>query len=709
MRTLLLLILFFACHFSFGQVMFQKIYGSGSPSLGGTVLTTSDGGYVVCGFDGSALCLIKTNVFGDTLWTRSYDNVGTNQYGPSVDETNDGGFITTGMVWGYNGPCLVKVDSLGNTQWSEVWPPGAEWTYPTVVKQLTNGNYIFLATQESLLNATINETRVDVNGNMISSITSDYSHSTSLMNNGAYSMVQTAAGSVAYCGYVDSNYTYSKLFITGPGFAKTYSATGIDYIAYSIIQTTDGKFAVCGVGNGNFLVLKINSNGSLLWCKTYGVGTANSLKQTSDGGLIIAGSLATADSNDVYLVKTDASGNIIWSKTYGGGGNDYGYSVDIASDSGYIVTGSTTSFGSGGIYLIKTDRNGNSGCHQSIPSPVINNPALTVANALHGAWSGLPQDTIAIVTGNINSDSTLCFLNCSLSVSVTSPGILCYGDSTYATAIPTGGTGPYTYTWTPTGDTTATINNLNGGNYTVTVFDSVGCSATQTILITEPAPVIANAQVLNNVLCNGSNSGNVNVIASGGTAPYTYQWSPVGCMGATCSSLVAGCYTVSVSDANGCTAIDSVCVTEPDSIVVSVCFQLNELCFGDSSGCAAFCATGGTPGYTYMWSTIPPSYQDTLCSLLPGQYTVTVFDANGCTADAYTTITQPLPVIASLSVTDATCSSCCDGFIEVDSVSGGVGGYTYDWSPVPSTADSIGALCAGVYTAQAFILVVLWT
>jgi ribosomal protein S11 len=152
-------------------------------------------------------------------------------------------------------------------------------------------------------------------------------------------------------------------------FAKTYGGEDYDY-ANSVRQTSDGGYIVAGYeydpwGDNPFLI-KTDTKGNIIWAKTYG-GTgwdeANSVQQTSDGGYIVAGWTRSfgAGRNDIFLIKTDAKGNIIWAKTYGGTSSDYANSVQQTSDGGYIVAGGTWSFGAGyrDIFLIKTDANGN--------------------------------------------------------------------------------------------------------------------------------------------------------------------------------------------------------------------------------------------------------------------------------------------------------------------------------------------------------------
>lgn len=208
----------------------------------------------------------------------------------------------------------------------------------------------------------------------------------------------------------------------------------------------------------------------------------------------------------------------------------------------------------------------------------------------------------------------------------------------------TGGTTPYSYLWS-TGATTSTVSNLAPGTYSITVTDSNGCSAIDSITITEPA-ALSGVTTSSNVSCNGSNDGSGTVTVSGGTAPYSYLWSN-GHTGATLDTVAAGTYTVTVTDANGCTIIDSVTITQPIPLTVTV--SVNESCTNSASGSASAVATGGTPTYLYSWNTgdITP----TISNLAPGTYTITVTDFNGCSATDSGTINGLVAPNSGFSIT----------------------------------------------------------
>ena len=285
-----------------------------------------------------------------------------------------------------------------------------------------------------------------------------------------------------------------------------------------------------------------------------------------------------------------------------------------------------------------------------------------------------------------------------LSTSATSQtNIACNGGATGSASVTaTGGTPSYTYSWAPSGGTAATATGLTAGTYTVTITDANACSITRTFNITQPPALVANPVSQTNIACNGGATGSATVAATGGTPGYTYSWSPSGGTAATATGLVAGTYTVTVTDANACTKTQTFTITQPPTLVVNPVAQTNIACNGGATGSATVAATGGTPGYTYSWA---PSGGTgaTATGLIAGTYTVTVTDANACTKTQTFTITQPALLVATQSQTNVLCNGSATGSASVI-VSGGTGAYTYLWSPSGGTTANATGLAVGNYS-----------
>ncbi|CAA9195624.1 hypothetical protein FLA105534_00744 [Flavobacterium bizetiae] len=274
--------------------------------------------------------------------------------------------------------------------------------------------------------------------------------------------------------------------------------------------------------------------------------------------------------------------------------------------------------------------------------------------------------------------------------------ILCNGSATgSATVAVTGGTGTYTYQWSPVGGTAATATGLTAGTYTVTVRDANLCQTTQSFTIIEPAALTASAAAKTNIACNGATTGSATVSATGGTGGYTYSWAPSGGTAATASGLAAGTYTVTVTDANLCFTTQSFTITQPP-VLSATTAATSVSCFGGSNGSASVTVSGGTPGYTYAWAPLGGN-SATITGKPAGNYTCTITDANGCTLVKTITINTPAALSGTISKTDVSCNGGTNGVATV-TATGGVGGYTYSWSPTGGTAATASGLTAGTYT-----------
>ncbi|MEQ9188495.1 MAG: LamG-like jellyroll fold domain-containing protein [Cryomorphaceae bacterium] len=260
-----------------------------------------------------------------------------------------------------------------------------------------------------------------------------------------------------------------------------------------------------------------------------------------------------------------------------------------------------------------------------------------------------------------------------------------------------GGSTPYNYLWND-GQTNATASSLAAGTYSVTLTDAKGCSDTSTVEVAEPSSLISSIISSTNVSCNGGNNGTITGAASGGTAPYTFAWSS-GSTSALATSLAAGTYTLTVTDSNGCTDTSIITISEPTALTSTVTFLASTLCYGDSTGSADISASGGTPGYSYLWESGETTAVAT--ALWAGSRSVIVTDANGCTTSNTVAISQPTPVLASIDSSD---DVICNGFYNgaaYASPSGGVGNYNYVWNSGETTLN-IDSLTSGTYIIAVF-------
>ena len=330
------------------------------------------------------------------------------------------------------------------------------------------------------------------------------------------------------------------------------------------------------------------------------------------------------------------------------------------------------------------------------------------------SWNTIPPQTTAMATGLSAgnymvtvTDSLGCQTTCSGNVSsasniiftTDSGNVSCFGgnDGFASVSFVSGGAPPYTYSWnTVPAQTTSTATGLGAGAYTVTITDSLGCQAFKTIIVSEPAQFLISVSTVSNVACAGDSTGSATANPLNGNPPYSYMWSD-GQSNKTALFLGAGLYTVTVTDASGCTATGTAIITEPTPLVCDSAFS-SITCFGDSNGTAAVFPSGGTPPYTYSWSTSPIQTTQTATGLSAGLYYVIITDAAGCSKTACVKITGPAELICGISANDPLCNGSSDGSASANVV-GGTAPYSYVWSTVPfqTTATATG-LSAGTYT-----------
>jgi hypothetical protein len=362
---------------------FAATFGGDVGDFGYSVQHTPDAGFIVAGSTysyGAGWCdiwLIKTDAEGNKVWDKTFGGA-NNDYGNSVQQTFDGGYIVAGCTYSHGSGggdvWLIKTDALGNGVWAKTFG-GPSLDAGNCVEQISDGGYI-IAGSTSSYGAGLPDIwliKTDAYGNEVWDRTFGGTESDE-----GTSVQQTLDG-----GYIVSGYTASQgeggydvwLVKTDSAGNKLWDRTfggGGDDRAYSVRQTADRGYVICGytassgAGEDDVWLTKTDSSGERLWDRTFG-GTewerGYSAEQTFDGGYVITGYTYTygVTGPDVWLIKTDESGTGVWDKAFGATSRDEGYSVRQTSDGGYVVVGYTIpSFSEDAdVLLIKTDAEGN--------------------------------------------------------------------------------------------------------------------------------------------------------------------------------------------------------------------------------------------------------------------------------------------------------------------------------------------------------------
>lgn len=269
----------------------------------------------------------------------------------------------------------------------------------------------------------------------------------------------------------------------------------------------------------------------------------------------------------------------------------------------------------------------------------------------------------------------------------------CDGQGTVAAS---GSFAPYTYSWS-NGDATPSINSLCATNYTITVTDLIGCTVSDTIQVQGPTPITLSTTTTA-AHCSLPD-GSATVTATGGVGGYTYNWMPGAITSANATGLAPGTYTVTVTDANGCSLSTTAVVPNLPSVIATITSATAITCNAACNGTLTTTATSGTAPYTYLWSNGQTTA--TATALCAGSYTCTVTDSVGCTDTAHVTITQPTAIFVD-ALPPVTICNGQNATLTATAI-GGTGSYTFSWnapaftgnpnvvSPTTSTTYSVSA------------------
>jgi len=361
-----------------GNLSWQKTYGGSADDKFRSGQQTSDGGYILAGTTSSFgtggydAWVLKLDKNGTIQWQKTYGFANSDDYAYSIQQTSDGGYIVTGLIsllsGGDDDAWVLKLHSNGNVDWEKTYGLDDD-DYAYSIQQTSDGGYIVAGNREySTFDADIWVLKLHSNGNVV--------------------------------------------------WNRTYGGSRNDNVS-SILQTSDGGYIVVGKSNsfgGNEIwVLKLESNGSILWQKTYGgngYDQAVYIGQTEDGSYIVAGATNSfgVAGYDIWVLKLESNGSILWQKTYGGSGIDRAFSIQQTSDGGYIVAGETSSFGADSfdILVLKLDNGGEIhncdiiGTSDAIPYDTYVNPGSS------GGWGSLAYATVGVT--NISPQRSLALI-----------------------------------------------------------------------------------------------------------------------------------------------------------------------------------------------------------------------------------------------------------------------------------------------------------
>ncbi|MDN5200458.1 OmpA family protein [Fulvivirgaceae bacterium BMA10] len=298
--------------------------------------------------------------------------------------------------------------------------------------------------------------------------------------------------------------------------------------------------------------------------------------------------------------------------------------------------------------------------------------------------------------GCIDSLSATIKQNTALEAALNVVDINCYGEKSGSIDLSVnGGVAPYKYAWSNNA-TTQDVKSLKAGQYSAIITDAKGCSKSVEAQIVEPPRFVSILESEKDIMCYGENTGAVKVRVSGGVQPYNYKWSN-GDTTLNLNNVVAGKYTLTAVDANGCTEKVSATIKQPTAVDYAIKSVTNVNCYGENGGSIDISITGGVGPYIYKWSN-GATTQD-LVGVPAGKYQVEISEGNGCSKTLEATITQPSQLQLKFdTVAYINCFGEKKGFIDLN-VRGGVAPYKYSWSNGATTQD-ISNLEAGKYTVN---------
>jgi len=508
-------------------------------------------------------------------------------------------------------------------------------------------------------------------------VSSNY-NSFSVSCNGAMDGQATVTPTGGNGGYTYSWHTtpsQSSATATGLG-AGTYDVTvsdGCAMVTESITLTEPTSISLtstptnpnCGLTDGS--VTLTTSGGAPPYNFSWSNGaTTEDLNNVGAGTYTLTVTDANSCTETISETLTEITGTISLSTVVTSFYNGFSVSCAGSTDGAASVTPS----GGSGTYTYSWHTTPS----QSSPTAVNLGPGIHYVTVSDGCTTALDSITL-------NEPSPL-----ALSAIPTNPN--CGNSDGEINMSIAGGVFPYTFAWS-NGAITEDLLNLPAGTYTLNLTDNNGCTATFSETLTSSGNITVTTTVTD-ANCFGG-MGSIEATATGGTSPYTYDWSD-GSTGSTLNA-VAGSYTVTVTDNNGCSSIANATINEPAEIMLNL--DVTDILCAGGDGAIDLTITNGIAPFSFSWSNGATTEDLNGVGIPGGSYSVTVVDDSGCTATASATINEPTAITIDLSTTDASCGQE-DGSIDA-TVSGGNGNYSYVWSN-GAFSQNLTNLGAGTYS-----------
>ncbi|HRE76146.1 MAG TPA: T9SS type A sorting domain-containing protein [Flavobacteriales bacterium] len=661
-----------------GTANFGVNFSAGSATNGFLVKMDPSGNYIwskhLSGLTTARINDIKIDPLGNIYMTGEFNNSVDFDMGPG-DAT-----LTTSILTSF----ILKLDQNGDYLWAKKLDPIA----PILSN---NGNSIDF----------------DASGNIY--IAGEFQNSADF-NPGAGIFSMTSNGSTdIYVLKLDAsgNFLWAKQFGgTSGDLIKSLhvDASGDIYTVGSFQGSVDfdpgAGATIYTANNTDIYISKLNTNGVFVYAKQIGgsgIDRAWAISTDANGDVYITGNFSgtvdfdpgvgtnslTASSTDIFILKLDVNGNFNWAKKFGAG-NGLGISINASNE--IFITGNytgTSDFNPGGGVFNLTS----SGSNDVFISRLDNNGDFISAISIGSTGNDLGRDILLNNSGDVyilgNYNATVDFnpfagtnnlisfggtdvflLKLSYCIAPPDPTnttpvsnlTICNGSSAMLSA----SSGSNTINWYATASSPTILGTgnsfttpvLSAGTYSYFA-EASGCVVSESrteIMVTVLSDIASSISAQTNVSCNDGSNGAATVVASGGAGSYTYSWSPTGGTSSTATGLVAGTYTCTITDVNGCIKTQTVTITEPGIITSVISSQTNVACNGGSNGAATVVASGGAGAYTYSWSPTGGT-SSTATGLVAGTYTCTITDANGCIKTQTLTITEPGPIVSSQSVT----------------------------------------------------------